>query len=102
MKNTYRQGDILFIQADKSIPTNGTASGTLEIAQGEVTGHAHILHAGVIRFLASMGNWLTHLDLPQGGTIRHDEHAPIELPPGAYEIRRQREYAYSKSVPADD
>jgi hypothetical protein len=102
MKNTYRQGDILFIQADESIHTDETTSDTLEIAQGEVTGHAHILHAGAIRFLTDLEKRVTHLELPQGGTLRHDEHAPIELPPGGYEVRRQREYAYSDPTPADD
>jgi len=102
MKTTYRQGDILFISLDAPIHTDKTAAGSLEIAQGEVTGHAHVLHAGPIRFYADWENRVSRLDLPEGGTLRHDEHAPIDLPPGSYEVRRQREYAYGNHIPADD
>lgn len=102
MNTTYRQGDILFISKDEPIHTDETATGSLEIAQGEVTGHAHVLHAGAIGFDTDREKRVSRLDLPQGGTIRHDEHAPIDLPPGSYEVRRQREYAYGEPVSADD
>ena len=102
MNTTYRQGDILFISMDGPIKTDTVATGSLEVAQGEVTGHAHVIHAEMIGFDTDWDKNVSRLDLPQGGTLRHDEHAEIALPPGSYSVRRQREYAYARSVPADD
>ena len=102
MNTTYRQGDILFVSSESPIHTNQTAAGSLDIAQGEVTGHAHVLHADGIEFDTGWGGLVDALNLPDGGTLRHDEHAPINLPPGSYRIRRQREYTYKQAVSADD
>ncbi len=102
MTTTYRQGDILFVSSESPIDTKQTTAGALEIAQGEVTGHAHVLHADGIEFDSDRDGLVSALNLPDGGTLRHDEHAPIDLPPGSYRIRRQREYTYNQAVSADD
>jgi len=102
MKTTYRQGDILFIREEDDVITDETARGQLEIAKGEATGHAHVLEAPEILFNSWGRDWVTGVKLPVGGVLRHDEHAPIELPGGFYSIRRQREYSYRESVPAYD
>ena len=96
----YRQGDVL-VRRIKSIPTKAqdvTPKGRIVLAHGEVTGHAHAIAEGeareftfadagqeVRRFLSIVG------DKP--ATVRHEEHAPIALPPGLYEIVQQREYS---------
>jgi hypothetical protein len=102
MSTTYRQGDILFISQDAPFHNDAAATGSLEIAQGEVTGHAHVLYAEEIGFDTDWEKSVSRLSLALGGTLRHDEHAPIILPPGSYTVRRQREYAYGKPIPADD
>lgn len=94
----YRQGDVL-IREVASIPDRATPvqnEGRIVLAHGEVTGHAHAIDvaeaeeftfanaAGVVR------RFLHVFDL--GGTVRHEEHAVIPLPPGLYEIVQQREY----------
>lgn len=94
----YRQGDVGITQV-AAIPPNAIAvenTGRIVLAYGEVTGHAHAIaepeareftHAeagGIVR------RFLQVFD--RGATVRHEEHAPIPLPPGFYEITQQREY----------
>jgi hypothetical protein len=88
----YRQGDVL-IRRIQSLPKQ-TAQARLNgiLAYGEVTGHAHrvedLAHAEVLE----VGEGL-YLRVGDGGVrIVHEEHAPISLPPGNYEVSIQREY----------
>lgn len=101
MKNTplYRQGDVLFRRID-SLPAgprkkreNGTA------AYGEVTGHSHRLAVEDMRTaeVLEIGDGLfVHVSEAgiriEGATFVHEEHGPVTLPPGNYEITIQREY----------
>lgn len=98
----YRQGDVLLI-AVPSIPTGATETterddGRIVLAYGEVTGHAHALYepatkakpdgkariwdAGAERFLQVLART----------EVKHEEHAPIALPPGVYKVVHQVEY----------
>lgn len=91
----YRQGDVMLRRA-ATIPVGNTK--TLDratIALGEVTGHAHILTGDLEetvirdadlerRFIRVLGD---------GGVLTHEEHATIQIPPGDYDVVRQREYA---------
>lgn len=91
----YRQGDVLFKTVDQ-IPKGGKRRSTGHILEGEATGHIHrvaeaqlaeaeVLDCGAGLFMRVTG---------EGGvSIVHEEHDPIVLPPGNYEIVRQREYA---------
>lgn len=95
MTTIYRQGDVLLRRVQE--PTEPLtrvapdASGCVVLAHGEVTGHAHVLRdAGVTLHDAPQGRRVLHL--LRGGRLLHEEHAPIALPPGWYEVRRQREY----------
>lgn len=98
MKKMYRQGDVM-VRAIDSLPTTATpVENTVRIvlAHGEVTGHAHAIpvdearefsHAdadGVVRRFLEV--------FQRGAKLKHEEHAPIPLPPGFYEIVQQREY----------
>jgi hypothetical protein len=89
----YRQGDIL-IRKIKSAP-KGKREPLKDgiLAHGEVTGHCHriaeltkaeLFDCGAGRFV-SVGR--------DGVSIVHDEHDPIVLTPGNYEVIRQREYS---------
>jgi hypothetical protein len=66
------------------------------LARGEATGHAHVLEAPTVDGALAE---LLELDARlfarvRGGDARviHQEHGPVVLPPGDYEIVRQREY----------
>lgn len=94
MKPTlYRQGDVLFRRID-SIPRGGSAkreNGV--IAYGEVTGHKHALADLDQAEVLECGEGLFVHVGENGVSIRHDEHGPIELPAGDYQITIQREYS---------
>lgn len=92
--NTYRQGDVLLRRVN-AIPTGEQRTlDKVTLALGEVTGHAHVLTGDLEetvvrdpdlerRFLRVLGD---------GGVLTHEEHATIQIPPGDYEVVRQREY----------
>lgn len=91
-KEMYRQGDILFVRREHSYADfSRHESDRLEVAQGEATGHHHVLVSPEIHY-SKFGEMVNGLSLPIGGRVEHEEHAPIELPPGQYEVIRQREY----------
>lgn len=69
----YRQGDV-FIQEAEKIPCKMTAANEAVLAYGE---------NGVGKFIEISGGT---------ATVRHEEHAPITLPPGKYFVLIQREY----------
>lgn len=112
----YRQGDILLRPI--STPRDAWKTPTLKvfaprgtrawstrigrtqkdgiiIAAGEATDHHHRVRdsrqapARLIR----NGNRELLLVGKKGATVTHEEHEAIQLPPGTYEVVRQREYA---------
>lgn len=96
-----RQGDVLLLAVDEAesvelgeeIPRD-TARGIV-LAHGEATGHAHaIKDSGAILFFGKdkAANSDRFLRVLRPVSLRHDEHAPIELPAGLYRVRRQREF----------
>lgn len=97
-KLLVRQGDVMFIPIDR-LPDgarkkreNGTA------AYGEVTGHSHRLeHLDAAEVLEIGDGLFVHVSESgglsiTGATFVHEEHLPVTLDPGNYEIRIQREY----------
>jgi len=85
---TYRQGDILFKLVGK-LPENVKRKNDNIVAEGEVTGHKHeVIGGNLLEGAAGM-----FVDAPIGmyTDIIHDEHAVIHLPPGIYQVIRQRE-----------
>ena len=96
----YRQGDIL-IRRIEGIPTAAKAqpaANSLTIALGESTGHAHVLVAPAGSNIQAIAPYHDETDtlffsLMTDAFLRHDEHATIELPPGEYQVVRQREYS---------
>ncbi len=67
------------------------------LARGESTGHAHRiapedLQAGKAKvyFMAEPRRMTVEAFEPV--RLLHEEHKPITLPPGVYEVRQQREY----------
>lgn len=94
MKSTlYRQGDVLIrrIQALPAPKGKQRKSGVL--AEGEVTGHAHRVEDLASAEVLEIENGLYLRVGEEGVRIVHEEHAPIELAPGNYEVEIQREYS---------
>ena len=96
MTRQYRQGDVLLCAIEK-VPSSAFSvahrGNRAVIAEGELSGHAHAVTAKGMRFLGRGGSRQSFLVLRYGGAaLMHEEHAPIPLPEGRYEIRRQRQY----------
>lgn len=87
----YRQGDLLFVPI-AAIPAVATPVRDGVIARGEVTGHAHRLQISRGRTLLIAAGVMYIRAMNRVATVDHEEHGPIALPPGNYEVRRQREY----------
>lgn len=92
MTTIYRQGDVMLMRVD-SLPPGAKKEEVAErivLAYGEVTGHAHALDTALA--VAYSHNEGRFLEAHEGATVRHEEHGPIELPPGYYKVVQQREY----------
>lgn len=100
-----RQGDLLLIRID-DLPADLFArereGGAHVLAHGEATGHRHAIYDDGAQMFAPApsadpverreGNVL-YLRITRPVALRHEEHAPINLAPGNYVVRRQREYS---------
>lgn len=62
----------------------------LVLAEGEATGHAHVIEDDEAE-LIQIGERML-LKLSNAATVTHEEHGPITLSSGIWEIGRVREY----------
>jgi hypothetical protein len=88
----FRQGDVLLlgVPAIPADATRQTRRGRLVLAEGEATGHAHaILEPDAREFRVGDERFVLVRSAAQ---LIHEEHATIDLPPGAYRVVIQREY----------
>lgn len=98
----YRQGDVLFKRIAK-LPQGEQQKkrANATVAYGEVTGHSHAIAVedrDVAEVLEIGGGLYVHVSasgvrIEGGATFVHEEHGPITLPPGDYEVVIQREYS---------
>ena len=110
----YQQGDVVMLKVDDDYFKEHTNNDVVEyhgkqpthaiMAFGEVTGHTHqvnmanmLKEAGVTLHMGYNGK--AGEDVPQGFvvhnetvTITHEEHDPLELPPGKYIIKIVQEF----------
>lgn len=92
-----QNGDVLLIPV-KEIPKDATEVHKDNAVQyGEVTGHRHQFSGSpTIMFRKSdydsTGNFTKFVILDKPTMLTHEEHNPIEVPPGIYESRIVREY----------
>ena len=103
MISLYAQGDLLIERVADTPPTGSVvgpaADGAVVLAEGETTGHRHVIWDRVTMFrddgLARDipgGLYVGHVRVDGApALLQHEEHAPIELPRGTYRVRRQRE-----------
>lgn len=84
----YRHGDVLLVPSQQ-IPA-GLTLDTLVVAEGELTGHAHRIQ-GQGQLIQSDQSLFLKVD--GEATLTHEEHGPIPLARGLYEVIQQREFA---------
>ncbi len=87
----WRQGDVFLIARAEALPKYRAAVPPV-LAEGEVTGHAHRLADPAAAQLYRSGLQLYLEVSARSARIVHEEHGPIDLPRGIYEVRIQREY----------
>jgi len=85
----YRQGDILFKKID-TLPKSLTEKLDNVVAEGEVTGHAHLLMNGALFELINSEDLF--IQAGENTKLIHNEHLPIKLEQGNYRVIRQREF----------
>lgn len=88
-----RQGDILFVPIP-ALPGGVTQEATPYedrwiIARGEKTGHVHQIKSRAAEVMQGGSGRFLVAKAPV--TVSHEEHAPIEIPAGTYQIIQQRE-----------
>lgn len=97
----YRHGDVL-IQKIPKRPAGATKRlKHRTLAHGELTGHSHQIREKHAVLWASVNELFLHIE-DQPATVVHQEHGPIELPPGTYRVWRQREYTPERIVVVRD
>ena len=92
VKRLARQGDLLFIRVN-ALPKGLKKANDNIVAHGEVTGHAHrVMEAeGVAVLENEKGD--KFVEAENDVNVGHDEHGPVILEKGNWEVRRQREYS---------
>lgn len=83
------QGDVLLWPIEALPDGWDELTGTRHVlALGEVTGHSHVLEGATLLRSAS-GERVVNVG--DGAALRHEDHGPIAVAPGAYEVRQQTE-----------
>lgn len=94
----YYQGDLLFVSIQHWTKPHPTPLQVydmgvpLELARGEATGHRHTVEWTPSLRVYPSGNGILTMNSEEAIVVNHDEHPDLTLPPGAWEVRRQREY----------
>lgn len=86
---TIRQGDILFKKSDKT-PENKQVK-EIVIAEGEQTGHNHVLIAETDSVILGDKTLFT---VKGKAKLIHPEHDTIEFPSGTYMVTNEKEFDY--------
>ena len=83
-----RQGDVIIIPTETA---TGNKLSHLTLAEGEVTGHRHRISEGEAELYERDGTLYLKVLSPTA-LLTHEEHNPITIPQGNWQIRLQREY----------
>lgn len=98
-KEQIQQGDVLLKRIPK-LPRGcsevSRKSGQLIIAEGEATGHRHVITDEGARLLELKGE--LYLEVATPVVIHHDEHKPLDILPGIYQVGRAEEHDYIQDM----
>jgi len=86
---TIRQGDIFFTKVDKEV--TGKPVEKIVVAEGEQTGHHHVLIAETDSVLLGDRTLFT---IKGKAKLVHPEHAEISFPEGTWMVTNEREWNY--------
>ena len=93
-KLMVRQGDVLIVSTDRKSGLHEVEreNGRIVLAHGEATGHAHAIDSMDATLLMDDKTLDRYLDVKSSVSLLHEEHKPITLPSGFYEVIRQQTY----------
>lgn len=94
MLRQIRQGDIYLEAVDVKPPAGAAVCNYVILAEGEITGHAHVVEAPtIVEWSAAEQRYIRVLG-DQPGTISHADHdpmpTPVLMPEQTYRVVRQR------------
>lgn len=88
----YQQGDVLLFAEDINLDSMVKVKSNI-LAEGEATGHAHRLETdSEFDLMENPKTKERHLKLVKPTKLYHEEHKPIEIPPGTYRIGIVKEF----------
>ena len=90
----FRHGDLL-IRKIWSIPSDAVQKSTNILAEGEATGHHHILNGSHQIFETDEA---TYFEAKQELSIEHPEHNTIIIPKGIYTVVHERSFNQCEDI----
>ncbi len=99
MIKQIQHGDVLFKRIPR-LPSGlkpfSRHDGKLIVAEGEATGHNHVIESdkATLWTLEKDGETQLYLEAIEPVIITHEEHKALPIPKGIYEIGRVKEYDY--------
>jgi len=92
-RRMVRQGDVLLLPVELE-PGAGEllATGRVVLAEGEATGHAHVIADERVELRRQGGRRLLVNSAAHPVALVHEEHDPVLVQPGVWQVVRQREY----------
>jgi hypothetical protein len=88
----YRHGDLFYKKVEEFKGEMVFEGKSFRLAEGEATGHHHVLTAPRIKIYDDDGQ--RYVSLSKTGTLDHPEHGTITIQPGTYIEIREREFDY--------
>jgi hypothetical protein len=82
-----RQGDVLLVKTDSGQRKTRKKASRVILAEGESTGHAHVVEAVPLEIDGVM--WIV---APSEVPVRHEEHSPALIDVGEWIVGAQAEY----------
>jgi len=95
MTKQFVQGDVMFIQRKKKPSGKKTAprqDSRLVLARGEKTGHDHTVDSATTTLFGKVGDGNMAIVVVEPTQVLHQEHPPLGLEPGYYDVVVQRQY----------
>lgn len=86
----YQHGDVT-IKPVKTIPSGEILVGNT-LMDGELTGHAHRVTKGSFQLIEKGG--VLYFKADSDCVVTHEEHKPMTIPKGNYQIGQVREYDF--------
>lgn len=93
-RRIYRQGDVLLVEEPappSRLETKARMRGPLVLAEGELTGHAHVVDDQRASLAEFPGEVFLVVEEGAPVALRHEEHDELNVMPGVYRVVQQRQ-----------